>query len=225
MVLKQLSILHYKNIEQADLTLSAKMNCFIGQNGEGKTNLLDAIYFLSMCKSSFTNIDASCVRHGEEFMMLQGFYEREDGSPEEIYCGLKLGQKKVIRRGKKAYKRLAEHIGLIPLVVVSPADSDLISGGSEERRRFLDIVISQCEPAYIDALLRYNKALQQRNALLKMENAEPDPELLSIIEEEMAREGEFIYQRRQHYVVRSQNISWPIPSVSKSSLSATEMAM
>lgn len=200
MILKRLSILNYKNIAQADLELSPGINCLIGQNGEGKTNLLDAIYFLSMCKSSFSNIDATCVRHGEEFMVLQGYYEREDGTPEEVYCGLKLGQKKVMRRGKKAYKRLAEHIGLIPLVVVSPSDGDLISGGSEERRRFLDIVISQCEPAYIDALIRYNKALQQRNALLKMEDAEPDPELLAILEEAMAREGEFIYQRRQHYV-------------------------
>ena len=199
MLLKRLSILNYKNIAQAELELSQGINCFIGQNGEGKTNLLDAIYFLSMCKSAFSSIDSQAIRHGEEFLMLQGFYEHEDGTPEEIYCGLKIGQKKIFRRGKKAYKRLAEHIGLIPLVVVSPADSELISGGSEERRRFLDIVISQCEPAYIEALLRYNKALQQRNALLKMEDTEPDPELLSLWEEAMAREGEFIYQRRQHY--------------------------
>ena len=200
MILRHLSILNYKNIAQADLDLSPGINCFIGQNGEGKTNVLDAIYFLSMCKSSFSSTDSLAVRHGQEFMMLQGQYEHEDGTPEEIYCGLKTGQKKVFRRGKKAYKRLAEHIGLIPLVVVSPGDSDLISGGSEERRRFLDIVISQCEPAYIDALLRYNKALQQRNALLRMEDAEPDPELLALWEEAMAREGEFIFQRRQHYV-------------------------
>jgi len=139
------------------------------------------------------------VRHEQEFMVLQGHYEREDNSPEEIYCGLKAGQKKVFRRGKKAYKRLAEHIGMIPLVVVSPSDQFLIAGGSEERRRFLDIVISQCEPAYLDALIRYNKALQQRNTLLKMEE-EPELEVLSLWEEAMAREGEFIYQRRQTYV-------------------------
>ncbi len=200
MVLKGLSILNYKNIVQAELELSKGINCLIGRNGEGKTNVMDAIYFLSMCKSSTTSIDSLVVRHGEEFMMLQGQYEHEDGTPEEIYCGLKPGQKKVFRRGKKAYKRLAEHIGLIPLIIVSPNDSLLISGGSEERRRFLDIVISQCEPAYIEALLRYNKALQQRNALLKMEDCEPDPELLQLWEEAMAREGEFIYERRQHYV-------------------------
>ena len=200
MILTKLSILNYKNIAQADLSFSPGINCFIGQNGEGKTNMLDAIYFLSMCRSSFSNIDSTTIRHDADFMMLQGQYEHEDGTPEEIYCGLKMGQKKVFRRGKKAYKRLAEHIGLIPLVVVSPSDSELISGGSEERRRFLDIVISQCDPAYIDALLRYNKALQQRNTLLKMEDAEPDPELLSLWEEAMAREGEYIYQRRVYYV-------------------------
>lgn len=202
MVLKRLSILNYKNIAQADLELSAGINCFIGQNGEGKTNLLDAIYFLSMCKSSTTNVDSACVRHDQEFMVLQGGYEREDGTPEEIYCGLKVGQKKVFRRSKKAYRRLTEHIGLIPIVVVSPSDSDLISGGSEERRRFLDIVISQCDPLYIEALMRYNKALQQRNALLKIEEAEPDPELLALWEEAMAREGEYIFQRRTEYVER-----------------------
>lgn len=200
MILKRLSILNYKNIAQADLALSPGINCLIGQNGEGKTNLLDAIYFLSMCKSACSNIDATCVRHGQEFMMLQGYYEREDGTPEEVYCGLKLGQKKVMRRGKKAYKRLAEHIGLIPLVVVSPADGELISGGSEERRRFLDIVISQCEPAYIDALLRYNKALQQRNAMLKQDDGMPDSDLLGLWEEQMAREGEEIYARRAAFI-------------------------
>ena len=200
MVLTHLSILNYKNIAQVDLELSRGINCLIGQNGEGKTNLLDAIYFLSMCKSSTSGSDSLAIRHGEEFMMLQGKYEQEDGRLEDIYCGLKAGQKKIFRRGKKPYKRLAEHIGMIPLVVVSPGDSDLISGGSEERRRFLDIVISQCEPTYIEALIRYNKALQQRNALLKMDDTEPDPELLSILEEVMAREGEFIYQRRMHFI-------------------------
>lgn len=200
MILQHLSILNFKNIEQAELDLSPGINCLIGQNGEGKTNLLDAIYFLSMCKSAFSTLDSHVVRHGQETLMLQGQYLHEDGTPEQIHCGLRMGQKKIFRRGGKAYKRLAEHIGMIPLVVVSPADSELISSGSEERRRFLDIVISQCEPAYIDALMRYNKALQQRNALLRMEDAEPDPELLSLWEEAMAREGEFIFQRRQHYV-------------------------
>ena len=227
MILQRISILNYKNIAQADLSFSPKLNCFIGDNGEGKTNVLDAIHFLSLCKSTTTSIDSLCVRHDEEFAVLQGAYEREDGSTEEIYCGIKRGQKKVLRRNKKAYKRLTEHIGLIPLVIVSPLDADLISGGSEERRRFMDVVISQYDRTYMEALLNYNKALQQRNALLKMQDSStapsaqgsasplavsggasdgpapaigPDPELLSLWEEEMARQGEVIFRARTEYI-------------------------
>ncbi len=201
MILKRIAILNYKNVGQAELDLSDKMNCFIGQNGEGKTNLLDAVHFLSFCKSATCAIDSQLVRHGEEFFMLQGQYEHEDGTPEEIYCGLKMRQKKRFKRNKKEYKRLAEHIGLIPLVMVSPADAALISGGSEERRRFMDLVISQYDREYLDALVRYNKALQQRNVLLKQEE-EPDAELMALWEEMMAREGELIYARRKDYIDR-----------------------
>lgn len=199
MILNHLSIVNYRNIAQAELDFSAKVNCFIGQNGQGKTNLLDAIHFLSLCKSASTSQDAFNILHGQDMMALQGRYEREDGSTELIHCGLKRGQKKILRRGQKAYKKLAEHIGLIPLVMVSPADEMLIDGGSELRRKFLDVVISQCEPAYLSSLVRYNKALLQRNALLKMEE-EPDLEVMSLWEQEMAREGEYIYSRRKAYV-------------------------
>lgn len=199
MILKRLTIFHYKNITQAELSMSDKINCFIGMNGEGKTNLLDAIYFLSMCKSSTTSQDSQAIMHGEDMMALQGDYEREDGTSEVIHCGLKRGQKKILRRGKKAYKRLAEHIGFIPLIMVSPADQLLISGGSEERRRFLDIVISQYNIKYLDSLIRYNKALLQRNAMLKMEN-EPDSDIIDLWEEQMAREGEYIFSCRQAYI-------------------------
>lgn len=200
MILRQISILNYKNIAQADLLFSPKMNCFIGQNGEGKTNVLDAIYFLSLCKSSTTSVDSACIRHDEEFCMLQGYFEREDSMREEISLGMKRGQKKQLKRNKKPYKRLTEHIGLIPLVMVSPLDGMLIAGGSEERRRFLDVVISQTDHRYLDALVCYNKALQQRNALLKMEGPGPDSEVLGLWEEEMARHGEVVFEARQHYV-------------------------
>ncbi len=199
MILKNLTIFNYKNIATAELNLSAKINCFIGMNGEGKTNLLDAIYFLSLCKSSSTSMDSQTILHGQEMMALQGHYTHEDGTEEEIHCGLKRGQKKIIRRGKKPYKRLAEHIGLIPLIMVSPADQWLIAGGSEERRKFMDIVISQYNLPYLDSLVRYNKVLQQRNALLKQEE-EPDADLMAFCEEQMATEGEFIYHCRQAYI-------------------------
>ena len=173
MILKKISVLNYKNIAQAELAFSPKMNCFIGHNGEGKTNLLDAVYFLSFCKSATHSVDSQNIRHGEDFFMLQGEYEHESGEPEEVYCGLKRKQKKRFKRNKKEYKRLSEHIGLVPVVLVSPADADLISGGSEERRRFMDMVIVQYDHEYLDALVRYNRALQQRNVLLKQEE-EPD---------------------------------------------------
>lgn len=199
MILKKISVLNYKNIAQADLEFSPKMNCFIGHNGQGKTNFLDAVYFLSFCKSATNAIDSQNIKHGEDFFVLQGSYEHENGDCEEIYCGLKRKQKKKFRRNKKDYKRLAEHIGLIPLVMVSPSDAGLIAGGSEERRRFMDLVISQYDHEYLEALLRYNKALQQRNVLLKMEE-EPDETLMSLWEECMAREGELIYNRRRDYI-------------------------
>lgn len=199
MILNKLSILNYKNIASAELDFVPKLNCLVGMNGEGKTNVLDAIHFLSLAKSATTSMDSQAIMHGQDLMALEGNYEHEDGTPECIHCGLKRGQKKVLRRGKKAYRRLAEHIGLIPIVTVSPADQWLIAGGSEERRRFMDIIISQYNPVYLDALTRYNKALQQRNALLKQEE-EPDDDLLALLEEEMARVGTYIYGERQKYV-------------------------
>ena len=199
MILKRISILNFKNIQQAELTFSTKMNCFIGHNGVGKTNLLDAIYYLSFCKSSTNPIDSQIIRHGQEFFVVQGFYEQEDKTPEEIYCGMKRGRKKQFKRNKKEYQRLAEHIGFIPLVIVSPSDSILITGGSEERRRFMDLVISQYDRGYLDALVRYNKALLQRNSMLKAEE-EPDPELMNVWEEMMAINGKLIYEKRAMFI-------------------------
>lgn len=199
MILKRISILNYKNIRQADIELSSKINCFIGHNGEGKTNILDAVYFLSFCKSCSNSIDSQNITHDEDLFVIQGFYEHENGEPEEVFCGMKRKAKKRFKRNQKEYKKLSEHIGRIPLVMVSPADAELILGGSEERRRFMDMVISQYDPAYLEALVRYNKALQQRNVLLKQEE-EPDRDLMELWEEAMAQEGEYIYARRQEYI-------------------------
>jgi len=200
MRLTDLTIFNYKNIAEAELHFSPKLNCFIGGNGQGKTNVLDAIHFLSFCRSYSSSIDMLSVRHGQEFMSLQGLYEHEDGEKEDIHCGLKVGQKKVVRRGKKAYRRISEHIGLIPLVMVSPSDQVLVAGGSDERRRFIDMVICQYDPAYTEALLRYNRALQQRNVMLKQE--EIDPEVFLVFEEQMAREGEYIFNKRTEYITQ-----------------------
>ena len=198
MELRHLSILNYKNIVQADLDFSPGINCFVGSNGEGKTNVIDSIYFLSFTKSSTNMIDSMNIRHGEELMMLKGEYDL-NGVTEVISCGLKSRQKKQFRRGEKLYRRMSEHIGLLPLILVSPNDQELISGGSENRRRFLDSVISQYIPSYLTVLQRYNKALQQRNSLLKQE--EPvSADLLEAYEQIMAESGEAIYKERNAFI-------------------------
>ena len=201
MILKRLSVINYKNICEATISLSSKLNCFIGSNGVGKTNVLDAVHYLSFCRSAFNPIDAQVITHNQDFFVLEGKYSSDEGDEEQIYCGMKRGTKKHFKRNKKEYRRLSQHIGLIPLVFASPADSILIEGGSEERRRLLDVVISQYDHAYIEALSAYNKALLQRNALLKMEE-EPDKALLEIWEEQMALNGEIIYQKRNSFVER-----------------------
>lgn len=202
MILKNLSILNYKNITEANLNFSPNINCFLGDNGEGKTNMLDAIYFLSFCHSKFTNVDSLMMKHEADFFILKGTYLHDnDDTQEEVFAGMKRGVKKQFKRNNKAYKKLSEHIGLIPLIMVSPDDVSLITGGSEERRKLLDIVISQYDNIYIDYLGRYNKALQQRNVLLKQED-EPDESLISILEEEMAHYGEEVYRRRKDFVER-----------------------
>ncbi|MBR6827107.1 MAG: DNA replication/repair protein RecF [Prevotella sp.] len=197
MNLEKLSLINYKNISEATLILSPKMNCFIGHNGAGKTNVLDAIYYLSFCHSASNPIDNQVIRHNQEFMMLEGWYSDDL----TITCGMKRGQKKHFKRNKKEYKRLSEHIGLIPIVMISPADTYLIDGGSEERRRLMDVVIAQMDRTYMDVLNRYNKALQQRNTLLKQDN-EPDIDILSIWEEQMAGAGEAIFRQRSQLALQ-----------------------
>jgi len=195
MILEKLSVINYKNIAEATLAFSPKINCLIGQNGVGKTNVLDAIYYLSFCHSSNNPIDSQVIRHGEDFFVLEGFYDNDLN----IYCGMKRGVKKRFKRNKKEYRRLSEHIGLIPIVVVSPSDTLLIEGGSEERRRLMDMVISQYDHNYMESVNRYNKALQQRNVMLKQEE-EPDMDVMRLFEEQMAEEGEQIFKSRQAFV-------------------------
>lgn len=205
MILRSLSILNYKNIREANLTFSPKVNCFVGLNGQGKTNLLDAIYLLSFTKSAFSTIDSQNITHSEDFAMVQGEYLPQ----ETITCGIKRGVKKTLKRGPKPYTRLLDHIGLIPLVMVSPEDSELIAEGSDERRRFMDSVISQTNHQYLEELTRYNALLKQRNAILKqLANADNTPdkepeqslEILSVYEFQMAPLAESIYRERKAFI-------------------------
>jgi DNA replication and repair protein RecF len=193
MVLKKLSILNYKNIHQADIEFSSKINCFFGNNGMGKTNLLDAVYYLSFCKSYMSVPDSQLISCDEDMCVLQGLYDL-DGNEEEIFCAIRSRQKKMFKRNRKEYDKLSEHIGLLPLVMVSPADADLIQGGSGERRRFLDLIISQHDRRYLHTLIHYNKALLQRNILLRKQTHEPS--LYDVLEMQLAAYGETLHRMR-----------------------------
>ena len=199
MELRNISLLNYRNLADVDIALSPKINCFIGSNGMGKTNMLDALYYLSFCKSAVNASDSLNIRHDAPFFMLQGNYCSDSGIESEVSCGLKRGDKKQFRRDGKLYERLSDHIGTVPLVMVSPADNELIAGGSEERRRFMDVVISQYDKEYLGALIRYNRALQQRNVLLRGER-EPDAEMMSLIEEMMVAEALRINRGRAAFI-------------------------
>ena len=203
MILQELNILNYKNIREAGMSFSDKLNCFVGLNGQGKTNILDAIYYLSFTKSAYNAIDSQNIHHDEEMAMVQGRYI--DGEAEEVIsCGLKRGVKKQFRRGKKDYKRMLDHIGLIPLVMVSPQDSELVVEGSDERRRFMDGVISQYNRAYLEQLTQYNLLLKQRNALLKQyENVgleQLPATLFEVLELQMVQYAEPIYAERVKFI-------------------------
>ena len=199
MELRRLSLLNYRNLMEVNVDFSPGINCFIGSNGMGKTNLLDAVYYLSFCKSAVNASDLSNIMHDEPYFMIQGNYCSQSGVESEISCGLKRGDKKQFRKDSKLYERLSDHIGTVPLVMVSPADNELIAGGSEERRRFMDVVISQYDKEYLASLIRYNRALQQRNALLRGEH-EPDGDMMSLIEEMMADEALFINKSRKSFI-------------------------
>ena len=196
MILEHLFVQDYRNIVQADLEFSPKLNCFVGQNGMGKTNLLDAVYCLSFCHSSISQTDQLTVRHGADCYQLQGSYRLPTGDKTVIGCVSRPKSHKQIKRDGKDYQRFSDHIGYIPLVMVSPQDVELILGGSEERRRFMDIIISQYDQEYLKLLISYNKAVQQRNALLKLE-VEPDRELFLMWEQTMAETGQKIYEKRK----------------------------
>jgi DNA replication and repair protein RecF len=201
MYLQKLSLLNFKNYEESEFSFSEHVNAFVGGNGEGKTNLLDAIHYLSMCKSYFNPIDTQNIRHEGDFFLVQGVFMHGD-KEENIYCGLKRNQRKIFKRNQKEYERLAEHIGLLPVVMISPTDTGLITEGSEERRKFIDSIISQFDKNYLDDLIHYNKIVSQRNALLKQfaQARRFDETSLEIWDEQLIVLSEKIYDRRLDFV-------------------------
>lgn len=201
MFLKKLSVLNFKNYPEAELSFSKQINCLTGNNGEGKTNILDAIHYLSFCKSFFNPIDSQNILHNAQFFMIQGVFEMPE-QDDEVYCGLKRNQKKQFKRNKKEYARLADHIGLYPLVMISPADSELITEGSESRRRFIDSVIAQFDRDYLENLISYNKVLSHRNALLKQfgDSRKFDKTSLEIWDMQLIEHGKKVHASRQKFV-------------------------
>ena len=201
MYLTELSLINFKNYNQLELSFSSKINCFIGQNGVGKTNLLDTLYYLSMCKSYLNPIDSQNIRYNEDFFVIQGDYLLKE-KHEYIYCGLKRNKKKQFKRNKKEYQKLSDHIGLLPIVMISPLDNSLILEGSDERRKFMDSVISQYDKEYLDNLIRYNRALAQRNKLLKdfFQNRTFDEDTIDVWDEQLIVLGEKIHSVRVKFV-------------------------
>lgn len=201
MWLKNITLLNFKNYADASISFSKTVNAFVGDNGAGKTNLLDAIHYLCLCKGYFNPIDSQQIKSGEELFMIQGDFDRKEKN-EKITCGVKRNQKKQFKRNKKEYDKLANHIGLFPLVMISPYDTNIIMEGSEERRRFMDNVISQTDTHYLDELIMYNRHLLNRNALLKQiaVTRSYDPTLLEIYNEQLVQSGVQIFGKRRQFM-------------------------
>ncbi len=202
MWLKNLTLLNFKNYNDADLRFSETVNAFVGNNGAGKTNLLDAIHYLCLCKGYFNPIDSQQIKTDQDIFLIQGDFNRKDKN-EKISCGVKRNQKKQFKRNKKEYDKLANHIGLFPLVMISPYDVNMIMDGSEERRRFIDNVISQTDAKYLDELIVYNKHLLNRNALLKQVAAtrKLDVALMQIFDEQLISSGNKIFEKRKQFML------------------------
>jgi DNA replication and repair protein RecF len=202
MYLKSLSIYNFKNFEELNIALSSGINCFTGLNGEGKTNLLDAIHYLSFCKSFLVSSDVLNIRFNEAYFAVQGTFVANNSKEDIIYCAVKPGERKVFKKNQKEYSKLADHIGNFPLVIISPLDSNLITEGSDERRRFLDSIISQYSKEYLEKLIQYNKVLLQRNALLKQfaENGSFNYSVLEIWDAQLGPLGDFIYKERKEFL-------------------------
>ena len=201
MYLQQLSVINFKNYAEAELTFSEGVNAFTGDNGAGKTNLLDAIHYLSLCKSYFNPIDSQQIKQETDFFIINGIFNKND-QEEMIACGVKRNQKKQFKRNKKDYQRLADHIGLFPLVMISPYDTSIITEGSDERRKFIDNVLSQTDNHYLDEVITYNKILNNRNAFLKLiaDTGRYDPQLLEVMDEQLIAAGNSIFNKRKFFM-------------------------
>ncbi|SDX84561.1 DNA replication and repair protein RecF [Lutibacter oricola] len=201
MHLQKITLVNFKNFDSQTFDFESKINCFVGDNGVGKTNVLDAIYYLSFAKSYFNPVASQNIRHTEDFFMIEGEYKMQE-KIENVVCSLKRGSKKVVKRNGKAYEKFSEHIGYLPLVIISPADRDLIVEGSDTRRKFMDSVISQSDKNYLKAVINYNKVLVQRNSLLKYfaANRTFDAVNLNVYNEQLTSYGSIIFEKRNNFL-------------------------
>jgi len=201
MHLLSLQLYNFKNFPEKSFDFDKKINCFVGDNGVGKTNVLDAIYFLAFGKSFFNSNIRQIIKFGEEAFSVKGQFEINN-KPENILVSYQSDKKKLIKRNNKVYGRISDHIGLIPLVLISPYDRDLISEHGEIRRKFVDKIISQSDAAYLSALIAYQKNLAQRNRLLKYfaSNHKFDKETLSVYDEQLDQYGTYIYNKRKKFI-------------------------
>ena len=195
MFLNRIILRDFKNIAGAEVDFSPKVNFVYGSNGAGKTNLLDAVYYLSMTKSYFSSSDQYVYAYGAEEATLCGFYRMDGGTEEKIAAAVRRGGEKWFRRGAKSYARFSEHIGLLPVVMVSPLDSALVNDAGEERRKYLNFILSQSDRAYLQHIQAYNQLLLQRNKLLKSDMA--SPVLLETISERMAPHAAYVHEARR----------------------------
>ena len=201
MHLQKITLVNFKNFESQSFDFEDKINCFVGNNGVGKTNVLDAIYYLSFAKSYFNPVAIQNIKHNQEFFMIQGEYLLDEKA-DIVVCSLKRGNKKVLKRNGKAYDKFSDHIGHLPLVIISPADRDLIVEGSDIRRKFIDNVISQSDKDYLQVILKYNKVLVQRNSLLKYfaANRTFDALNLKVYDEQLKMYGTVIFEKRTAFL-------------------------
>lgn len=201
LVLKNLELVHFKNHKSAHWDFNSKVNIITGSNGNGKTNVLDAIHYLSFTKSYLNSVDSQNITHGEQMSLIKGVFDRFDAET-VVDLGLKKGQKKVVRVAGKEVEKLANHIGYIPVVMITPSDRDLIMDAAEIRRRFINSTVSQNNAQYLHALMGYQRALQQRNTLLKYfaSNRTFDPEMLAVYNDQLVEHADTVYQGRKGFI-------------------------
>ena len=207
MHLEKLTLFNFKNFQDEELFLSPKTNCFLGDNGVGKTNLLDAIHYLSLTKSAFNAIDNQNILEGQSQFVVRGVFKHQD-KQSEIACGVQVGQRKIVRVNNVEYEKLSQHIGQFPVVLIAPIDTNIILGGGEERRKFFDSIICQFDPQYLEALMRYNHFLKQRNRALKnfMDGKAVDHDLLEPYNNYLLDLGTSIHKKRRDFTARYRHL-------------------